>query len=212
VQRRIVLIVTVGLLAAACSSTPKVVGPSSSPSQTPTSASPTPTRTLTVPTQSASPSPTAASTVLPTPTTCTEHNGLPDINCTPGATNIAVRENDIKSTICVVGWTKTVRPPESYTEPLKLQQIKQYGYTNTDPRAYEEDHLISLELGGSPTSPLNLWPEPHANPFGSFEKDAVENDLHRAVCDRTITLVQAQTIISGNWETYYTKQGLHSAH
>ena len=34
-------------------------------------------------------------------------------------------------------------------------------YADTNPISdYEEDHLIPLELGGSPTSPLNLWPEP----------------------------------------------------
>jgi hypothetical protein len=26
---------------------------------------------------------------------------------------------------------------------------------------YEEDHLISIEDGGDPTDPRNLWPEPY---------------------------------------------------
>ena len=33
--------------------------------------------------------------------------GLPTV---PGATNPAVTQDNIKSTICVSGWTKTIRP------------------------------------------------------------------------------------------------------
>ena len=29
------------------------------------------------------------------------------------------------------------------------------------PSAFQEDHLISLELGGDPVDPRNLWPEPY---------------------------------------------------
>jgi hypothetical protein len=28
-----------------------------------------------------------------------------------------------------------------------------------NPKDYEEDHLISLELGGAPRDPKNLWPQ-----------------------------------------------------
>lgn len=40
-----------------------------------------------------------------------------------------------------------------YTNALKGQQITQYGYPITAPAAYEEDHLISLQLGGAPVRP-----------------------------------------------------------
>jgi hypothetical protein len=85
---------------------------------------------------------------------------LPDPSCQPGATNPDVTQATIGSTICVSGRTSTVRPPTSYTNPLKVQQIAQYGYSDTSTADYEEDHLIPLELGGSPRSTLNLWPEP----------------------------------------------------
>jgi hypothetical protein len=61
---------------------------------------------------------------------------------------------------------------------------------------YEEDHLIPLELGGSPASPSNLWPEKGATPN---PKDAVENAAHRAVCSGRMTLAAAQRAIAGNW-------------
>src|SRR5690242_10597803 len=73
---------------------------------------------------------------------------LPDPSCQPGATNPDVTQSTIGSTICVSGWTSTVRPPTSYTNPLKVTQIAEYRYTDTSTADYEEDHLIPLELGG----------------------------------------------------------------
>jgi len=37
---------------------------------------------------------------------------LPDSATTPGAINPDVRPDTIRSTICVEGWTRTVRPPD----------------------------------------------------------------------------------------------------
>src|SRR5664279_6067090 len=63
------------------------------------------------------------------------------------------------------GGAATIRPPaSSYTNALKRQQIVAYGYPDTDPRGYEEDHLIALELGGAPSDQRNLWPEPANSP------------------------------------------------
>lgn len=86
---------------------------------------------------------------------------LPDAAMTPGAVNPAVTQGTIGLTICRRGWTRTVRPSVGYTEPLKKMQIRAYGYADPRPWKYEEDHLIPLDLGGSPDSPRNLWPEPH---------------------------------------------------
>ncbi len=125
---------------------------------------------------------------------------LPDPTCTPGSLNPAVTQSTIYQTICSKGYTSTIRPPVSYTNELKRQQIVMYGYTNTNLRDYEEDHFISLELGGSPTDPKNLWPEPHP----SFnEKDKVENYLNRQVCDGVLTLEEAQHEITTNWYKIY---------
>src|SRR5438132_9110624 len=79
------------------------------------------------------------------PPHCTVNGPLQDRSCTPGATNPAVTQANIKSTICVQGYTKTIRPPVSYTNPLKFRLMASYGQ-NGPPSAYELDHLISLEL------------------------------------------------------------------
>jgi hypothetical protein len=120
---------------------------------------------------------------------------LPDRSCTPGATNPDVTQATIGTTICRSGWTATVRPPESVTEPLKLNQMAAYGETGP-PSGYEEDHLIPLELGGAPADPHNLWPEPGASPNA---KDKVENAAKAAVCAGRIPLPSAQAAMAANW-------------
>jgi hypothetical protein len=131
---------------------------------------------------------------------CHSVNGLPDPICTPGVADPRVTQADIHTTICVSGYTTTVRPPTSYTDALKAEQIKAYGYADTKLADYEEDHLIPLEVGGHPTDPRNLWPEPLSGPFPATEKDGVENSLHTAVCDGQMTLAAAQRAIATNWE------------
>ncbi|MHB8466775.1 MAG: hypothetical protein ACYDH6_08905 [Acidimicrobiales bacterium] len=72
--------------------------------------------------------------------------------------------------------------------------------------AYEEDHLIALEIGGDPTSPSNLWPEPREGaPEASAgatadDKDRLENAAHAAVCSGRMTLRDAQTAMATDWE------------
>ena len=84
---------------------------------------------------------------------------------TPGVLNPDVTQATIGTTICVQGWTRSVRPPTEYTNALKLRQMRAYGEIGP-PSAFQEDHLISLELGGHPTDPRNLWPEPYAGELG----------------------------------------------
>ena len=57
--------------------------------------------------------------------------GEPDPSLTPGVLNPAVTQATIHSTICVSGWTATIRPGSPYTGALKVQQIAQYGYGDT---------------------------------------------------------------------------------
>jgi hypothetical protein len=136
--------------------------------------------------------------------------GEPDPILTPGALNPAVTQATIHSTVCVSGWTATIRPPVSFTNSLKAKQIGQYGYTDKKTASYEEDHLISLELGGAPADPRNLWPEPYkvsladGRSSGAHIKDAFETKLKTQVCAGTISLAAAQLEIGDNWvHAYY---------
>jgi hypothetical protein len=129
---------------------------------------------------------------------CKSVHGFPDAACTPGELDPTVTQNNIKTTICVAGYTMHVRPRTAYTDALKVQQIREYGYADTNVRDYEEDHFIPLELGGDPTDPRNLWPElgPSPNP-----KDSVEGKLRRLVCSNRMTLEEARQRIRSNWKT-----------
>jgi hypothetical protein len=137
----------------------------------------------------------------PAPGTCHARGSgqysRPDPRCTPGALNPAVTQATIARTICRVGWTDTIRPPESVTEAEKYASMRAYGDTGTA-SGYEYDHFVPLELGGATNDAQNLWPEPGASPN---PKDAVEYYLNRQVCEGRMTLAQAQTLIVANWVT-----------
>jgi len=120
----------------------------------------------------------------------------------PGATNPAVTQANIGQTICVSGWTKTIRPAASYTNTLKAQQMVKFGLKGT-PHDYEEDHLISLEVGGNPTDPNNLWPQSWTGPRNAHKKDRLENLIHRLVCSGKIKLAQGRRELSKNWVGAY---------
>lgn len=134
---------------------------------------------------------------------------LPIKKVTPGAINKDVTQANIKNNICKANWTSTVRPAVSYTNKLKVTQIagdyKSQALTfGTDPSLYEEDHLISLQLGGSPTDPKNLWPQPYVG-NNARKKDAVETALKRMICAGTIKLSVAQKAIANDWVKAYNK-------
>lgn len=128
---------------------------------------------------------------------------LPDPVLTPGAVNPNVTQANIHQTICVDGWTKTIRPPVSYTNKLKIQQMAAM-HLPGKPSDYEEDHLISLEIGGNPTDPKNLWPQSWTGLWNAHKKDVVETELKRLVCSGKMTLADAQHVIATNWITEYT--------
>jgi hypothetical protein len=107
---------------------------------------------------------------------------------TPGVLNPQVTQATIRSTICVKGWTRTVRPPVSYTNALKAKQMPAYGERGP-PSSVQEDHLISLELGGNPTDPRNLWPEPYPR---AAQVDQIENQLNALICSGKISLAEGQ--------------------
>jgi len=108
---------------------------------------------------------------------------------TPGVANPDVTQENIFETICKHGWTSTIRPPTDYTNALKVEQMEVYHRVGTL-SDFQEDHLISLELGGHPTDPRNLWPEPIERAVEV--DDSVEDALNEKVCSGEMTLLEAQ--------------------
>ncbi|MEV5510220.1 hypothetical protein [Streptomyces orinoci] len=154
----------------------------------------------------------------PAPGSCHVHytrdkQPLPDPKCTPGALNPDVTPATLTSTICrPSGYTKGIRPPVYITGPEKAANAKSYGYNGSLHDA-EYDHLVSLELGGDPNDPRNLWVEPpspgHRPGSGANNpKDVVENKLHAAICSGQVQLRPAQVAIATDWTTALTRLGI----
>ena len=134
---------------------------------------------------------------------------LPDVRCTPGVKNPAVTQATLFTTICLSGYTDTIRPPTNITGPEKIANAAAYSYTDSLSLA-EYDHFISLQLGGDPNDARNLWVQPHDPNYVSYynAKDTVESRLKTAICDGSITLDQAQKAIVTNWTTALSSLGL----
>jgi hypothetical protein len=138
---------------------------------------------------------------------------IPNPLDTPGAVNPAVTQQNIGETICLPGWARTVRPPREYTSALKRRQLAAWvAYADGPLRAFEEDHLIPLELGGAPTDQRNLWPEPRepADGWGADRKDDLERVLHGLVCAGRLPLALAQRSIARDWIASYRQFVLES--
>ncbi|MUL60987.1 hypothetical protein B5P44_00105 [Mycobacterium sp. CBMA 213] len=137
---------------------------------------------------------------------------LPDPRCTPGATNPKVTQDTLANTICRSGYTKSIRPPVEITRAEKRSNAQSYSFTG-DLKSAEFDHLLSLELGGDPNDPKNLWVEPpspgHKPRDGvNNDKDIIENKLASAVCNGRVPLADAQTAIATDWTTALDRLGL----
>lgn len=129
---------------------------------------------------------------------CAAIGTKPDSDCTPGAAM-----GISKTTVCTTG-TKSRRNVDT---AMRRQVYDQYGLSYPQPSgAYEVDHFIPLELGGS-NDLTNLWPQP-ANPMPGFhQKDCVEDYLHAQVCKvGSMSLAEAQRAIVSDWLTIYTER------
>lgn len=126
---------------------------------------------------------------------------LPDPAITPGVLNPDVTPATLKRTICVHGWTATVRPPTSFTD--KLRNADTPG--GHKPLDGELDHLVSIEDGGAPADPKNLWWMVYADHYGARVKDVLETKVSRLVCKGQITLDQARAALSPNWLAGYAR-------
>ena len=128
---------------------------------------------------------------------------LPNPSITPGAIDPAVTPDNLHDTVCVRGYTAKVRPDKRVTNRLKREQIRQYRYADTNPQHYEQDHLIPLSIGGNPTDPKNLWPQPREGEWGAEQKNDLEFVAYRLVCSGQLNLQEAQQRIAANWIEAY---------
>ena len=119
----------------------------------------------------------------------------------PQALNLDVTQANIGSTICVPGWSASVRPPTSYTRAIKRRLLKQAGLPLSSAGKYELDHVVPLSIGGSPRHPTNLRLQLWAGPDGAHAKDVLERAMQRAVCKRRVTLEAARSCMAADWHS-----------
>ena len=122
----------------------------------------------------------------------------------PVLPNRALTPGDVLTTsakvVCLRGYSGRVR---NVPQSVKNLAYARYGLAGHAPGAYEVDHLISLELGGS-NSILNLWPQAYGtSPWNARVKDGLENKLHALVCAGRLSLPTAQRAIAADWTAAY---------
>ena len=127
-------------------------------------------------------------------TGCRMRNARPESACTPGK----LMTNDVDR-IC----SESTRERRNVTAAMKRSAAEAYGVALPAPAGtIEIDHFIPLALGGD-NAIENLWPEPAEPKPGFHEKDRVEVDLQRRVCDGEIDLDEAVRIITTDWVKYW---------
>ncbi len=117
---------------------------------------------------------------------------LPNPKLTPGA----VSPNVTVADLAVPGYAGRARNVSAATKRVVF--VAYFGKVPANPGAYEIDHLISLELGGS-NDIRNLWPQPYDGPNGAHVKDRIEGRLHWLVIHGKLPLAAAQHAIATDW-------------
>ena len=115
------------------------------------------------------------------------------------ALNPDVTQASIGQTICVAGYTKSVRPASSYTNGVKSRLMGDAGLDPALKGDYELDHIVPLALGGHPRKLSNLMLQPWDGPQGAHMKDILEARLLHLVCSGDVTLTDAQICIAADW-------------
>jgi hypothetical protein len=121
----------------------------------------------------------------------------------PGALFEAVAQANVDKTICVPGWTATVRPSTSYTQALKRTMLVRAGLTPADSIKYELDHFVPLAVGGHPRAEDNLWLQRWDGEWNARVKDRLERKLQVMVCAGDISLDAARDAIRTDWHAAY---------
>ena len=132
-----------------------------------------------------------------------EHD-VPCVNT--GTSCIALNPNvtpaTIAKTICLRGYTGTVRPGPDVTAELKNELIGEAGLPADDGRKMVLDHIIPLELGGHPNHKSNLQLQDRSE---SRQKDRIEKKLNCLVCSGQVKLDDARSAIAMDWGAAYAQ-------
>ena len=116
------------------------------------------------------------------------------------ALNPDVQQVTIQQTICVTGYTASVRPSTTYTNGVKLKLLREQGLPASAANEFELDHRIPLALGGHPRNLQNLVLQPWEGKDGAKVKDRLERRLQQLVCTGKLLLDDARRAVYLDWQ------------
>ena len=119
------------------------------------------------------------------------------------ALNPDVHQETIDQTICVPGYTASVRPSTTYTNGVKAKLLREQLLPPASAGDYELDHRVPLALGGHPRALVNLMLQPWEGDDGAKRKDRLERVLQVRVCRRTLLLDDARRAVYFDWQGAY---------
>ena len=119
---------------------------------------------------------------------------LPSKDHTPGKAQKATKEQ-----VCAADFASSVKPAK------EGDTLDVYGsYAIRPDSGRELVQLIPSSLGGT-NDKENLWPLANSREFGPAQKKALDDRLHKMVCDGSIELKAAQDALKKNWMDAYKK-------
>ncbi len=122
--------------------------------------------------------------------------------------NHDVSQQTLGETVCLSGYTKTVRPSTTYTNGIKKRLLLEKGLDyEAEKDNYELDHIIPLALGGHPRNVTNLTLQLWDGHAGAKRKDRLEVKLQCLVCSGDVPLAVAQDAIWTDWQAAYSTYG-----
>lgn len=125
------------------------------------------------------------------------------------ALNLDVRQETIQQTICVPGYTDSVRPSTSYTTGVKAKLLRERAQTVLAASNYELDHKVPLALRGHPRNLSNLELQLWEGEAGAKKKDRLERRLQVLVCGGKVGLRAAQQAMYFDWQAAYREYLIH---
>jgi hypothetical protein len=121
------------------------------------------------------------------------------------ALNPDVSQATIQRTVCVAGYTSSVRPSTSYTKGVKARLLREQGLPSASASEFELDHVIPLALGGHPRNMANLALQPWEGENSAKTKDRLERKLQALVCADKLPLDIARRDIYQDWQAAFRK-------
>ena len=116
--------------------------------------------------------------------------------------NPDVRPDTIQQTICRPGYSATVRPSVSYTNPIKFRMMDREGLPREGAKDWALDHRLAIGLGGHPRQLDNLQLLTRSE---NGRKSRIEAKMICYVCKGVMPLDQAQVEVWEDWRAAYRR-------